>query len=200
MKIEASPYAWPFDGDLSVSDTALLLLGFQLQACREIIAADREAGMILVRWRALRGLTLHGMRGMNRLGDLTPPQRWRHDHREVDRVQYRGSRGWQGIFNHRPDEPVIDHLGDNAFYASDLDHLLRCRGIKNLIIAGLPTDGIVHATMRDANDRGFECLLVADACASHSPEIHEGILAITIFGNGLFGAAASTAAVLEALR
>jgi nicotinamidase-related amidase len=76
---------------------------------------------------------------------------------------------------------------------------LKVRGIRNLLIAGLPTEGLIHATQRTANDMGFECLAVADACQGTSETRHAAQLRITTFGNGLFGTIASAAAVKAAL-
>jgi biuret amidohydrolase len=97
-------------------------------------------------------------------------------------------------------EPVVERSGDSAFYGTDLAHLLALRATRNLVLAGRPTEGAVHGTMREANDRGLECLLVEDACGSDEPRFHESVLRITRFGNGLFGCTATTAALAEALR
>jgi nicotinamidase-related amidase len=95
---------------------------------------------------------------------------------------------------------MIDHTGDNAFAGGRLDDALARLGARNLLVAGVPTDGLVHATQRAAGDRGYECLAVADASAGTTPERHAAQLRITTFGNGLFGAVADTAAVLAALE
>ncbi len=97
-------------------------------------------------------------------------------------------------------EPVVRRVGDSAFYGTDLAHLLAPRGARNLVLAGRPTEGPVHGTMREANDRGLECLLLEDACGSDEPRFHGAVLRITRFGNGLFGCTATTAALVEALR
>lgn len=94
---------------------------------------------------------------------------------------------------------MVDHPADNAFIGSDLDHLIARAGADALIIAGVRTEGTVHATMRAANDRGLECLLVSDASASDCARFHDAIVSITTFGNGLFGTVAPAAAVMAAL-
>ena len=118
-----------------------------------------------------------------------------------DVVPAAGSSQWQlapelGAFG---DEGRFDHGGDNAFFGTDLEHELKARGIRNLLIAGLPTDGLVHASQRAANDIGFECLAVSDACWGTDLARHQAQLRITTFGNGLFGAVADSTQVREAL-
>ncbi len=203
-QIEAEPYPWPFDGAFGTSDTGLLLLGFQTRAVHEHGDAGRHAlrnACVIGRaWHARGGRTLTARRGARSSEDLPPAVRRRNEGRDRDQILFRDNQDWQLAFEPFAGDAVIDHRGDSVFYGTDLEHMLRTAGIDNLLITGLPTDGIVHATMRDANDRGFECLLVADACACHDPDIHDGILGITMFGNGLFGTVAPTAAVLSVLE
>jgi Isochorismatase family len=97
-------------------------------------------------------------------------------------------------------EPVVERAGDSAFHGTDLAHLLALRGVRNLVLAGRPTEGAVHGTMREANDRGLECLLIEDACGSGEARFHDAVPRITRFGNGLFGCTATTAALAPALR
>lgn len=95
-------------------------------------------------------------------------------------------------------ELVIDKPGFSAFYRTDLESQLRSAGITRLIICGITTQCCVHSTLRDAVDRGFYCLTVADACAAIDPEVHEATLRIIQAENHLFGWIADSAAVLEA--
>ncbi|MBY5458994.1 cysteine hydrolase [Rhizobium leguminosarum] len=188
-QIHAEPYSFPFDGHWSSADTALLLLGFQkgtisalsampaFTTALDLLAVARDCGLLVVAAR----------RVARRDGD--------------DVVPAEGSGGWdfppQLIL---PDTAlVVDHSGDNAFYRTPLETELKARGIRNLLIAGLPTEGLVHATQRTANDMGFECLAVADACQGTSETRHVAQLRITTFGNGLFGTVAAAAAVKAAL-
>lgn len=95
---------------------------------------------------------------------------------------------------------ALAHRGFNAFLGTDLELRLREPGIRNLIVAGNGTERAVHATMRAANDHGFECLLVEDATRAVDERDHAAILRITRFGNGLFGATATMAAVFTAVE
>lgn len=198
-QVGATPYAWPFDGRWFAGDTALLLLGFQqgtiqalsagpaLAAAVALAATARQEGIVVMATR--RGSPRSASSVADRrksMGDVVPAA---------------GSSQWQlapelGAFG---DEGRFDHGGDNAFFGTDLEHELKARGIRNLLIAGLPTDGLVHASQRAANDIGFECLAVSDACWGTDLARHQAQLRITTFGNGLFGAVADSTQVREAL-
>lgn len=86
-----------------------------------------------------------------------------------------------------PGEPVIDKPGKGAFYSTDLDLLLRSRGIRNLVICGVTTEVCVHSTVREANDRGYRCLVVSDGCSSYFPEFHAAALRMISAQGGIFG-------------
>ncbi len=201
--VASEPYRWPFDGTWSVDDTALLCLGAQRDAVRECDAeavVDRLAA-VLAAWRSFGGFVVHGRRGYDPAVGLAAPVAWRNERRSVDRILATGDAGSEIVPAVRPQEgePAIDHSGDNAFIGTDLAFLLERRGIRNLMFGGLRIAGIVHATMRDANDRGFECLLIEDCTATDVPEAKATILRVTRFGNGLFGVTAPAAAVAAAL-
>lgn len=97
-------------------------------------------------------------------------------------------------------EPVIDKPGRSAFLHTDFKLLLDVRGIKNLVICGVTTDVCVSSTMRDANDLGFDCILVGDACAAAKERLHDSVLESIKMEGGIFGAVAETQNVLEALQ
>ena len=82
----------------------------------------------------------------------------------------------------RAGEPVIDKPGAGSFYATLLDHILRLRKITHLVVTGVTTDVCVHTTIREGNDRGYECLLVEDATASYSPEFTDAVIAMMRVG------------------
>ena len=94
---------------------------------------------------------------------------------------------------------MIDKPGKGAFTNTDFDLLLRVKGIKNLIICGVTTDVCVHTTMREANDRGFDCLLVDDCCAASEPSLHEAAIQMVSTEGGIFGATARLKDVLKGL-
>lgn len=87
-------------------------------------------------------------------------------------------------------EPIIDKPGRSAFTHTDFDLLLRVKEVKKLVVVGVTTDVCVHTTMRDADDRGFECLLVREACAAAVDSLHEASLEMVICEGGIFGAVA----------
>ena len=95
---------------------------------------------------------------------------------------------------------MIDKPGKGAFYATDLDALLRNRGIEHLLVCGVTTEVCVHTTVREANDRGYRCVVLADCCASYFPEFHEIGLAMIKAQGGIFGWVSDSASALAALK
>ena len=97
------------------------------------------------------------------------------------------------------DEPIIDKPGKGSFYATDFDMLLRHRGIANIVFTGITTDVCVHTTMRDANDRGYDCLMVEDCTESYFPEFKRATLDMVRAQGGIVGWTARSEAVINAL-
>jgi len=98
-----------------------------------------------------------------------------------------------------PGEPIIDKPGKGAFYATDLYSILLHKGIESLIVCGVTTEVCVHTTVREANDRGYRCIVVGDCCGSYFPEFHEVGLRMIAAQGGIFGWVAPSSALLEVL-
>jgi gamma-glutamylcyclotransferase (GGCT)/AIG2-like uncharacterized protein YtfP len=119
----------------------------------------------------------------------------------MGRILVRGEYGHDIVDELAPvaGEPVIDKPGKGAFHATDLESLLRNRGIRSLLLTGVTAEVCVQTTLREANDRGFECLVLSDCIASYIPEFYEMTLKMVTAQGGIFGWVAPSAAVLEAL-
>ncbi len=171
-----------------------------IEPCQRLLTGLREREMFVLHTREGHRPDLSDapsakvLRGAPkaRIGDLGP----------MGRILIRGEPGHDLIpeLAPRPSEPVIDKPGKGAFFATDLGPILARRGIKTLIVCGVTTEVCVHTTVREANDRGFVCVVPSDCTASYFPEFKEVALRMVSAQGGIFGWVSDSARILRALE
>jgi len=222
--VKADPYDWPYDGVIDPASTALVNIDWQVDFCGPGGYVDTmgydlgltRAGLaptakVLAAARAASWTIVHTREGHRPdLADCPPNKLWRSkrigagigDSGPCGRILVRGEPGWDIVPEVAPieGELLIDKPGKGSFYATDLDLLLRTRGITHLVFTGITTDVCVHTTMRDANDRGYECLLLSDCTGATDYDNSLAALQMVKMQGGLFGAVAPSTAFLDVLR
>jgi nicotinamidase-related amidase len=184
------PYPWPYDGDLDPGRLALVVAGAQAGwAARSSRAAD-VATVLLAVASELRaaGATIvvirHAAAGSRRLA--LPP--------------VTGSDDWRLTFAAHPGDLVVEASGIDGFHGGPLDDVLRMRGIDHLVLGGFGHEAAVDSTLRSANDRGYECLVLTDGVAPFDEDTGAHALSSVTMSGGIFGALGTSTALVHALR
>jgi len=216
--VNAEPYEFEFDP----KTTALVMIDFQRdfvdpggfgEALGNDVSLLRRAvppaEHVLKAARARGLMVIHTREGHRPdLSDCPPAKKARGrlaagigDPGPMGRILVRGEEGHDIVkeLYPEPGEPVVDKPGKGAFFATDLDGILKNRGIRQLVVCGVTTEVCVNTTVREANDRGYDCLVLEDCVASYFPEFQKAALAMVKAQGGIFGWVSDSRRFLEAL-
>ncbi|WP_299665360.1 isochorismatase family cysteine hydrolase [uncultured Psychromonas sp.] len=218
------PYSWPLSGCWDSSNTAVIVIDMQrdfldplgyfsslgedvshlqrtIEPAKKLLKAVRKHDFLVLHTREshrpeLVDVTANkGLKAASQgaaIGKQGP----------LGRLLVRGEEGcdFYDGFVPEPGEITIDKPGNSAFYATDLEHILRVQQIRHLVILGVTSDVCVSATMREANDRGFDCLLLEDCCGAATSDLHDSLIASLEHEGGIFGAQAQSQEFIEYLK
>ena len=172
----SAPYPWPYDGSVPFSRLALVVCGWDQTWLRRVVGPEAAAAEIARLVEAMDALGGHVLSVSHAPRDGTTPEPLAL--------------------------PTADHVvaaGVDGFWGSPLEAHLRRRRVTHLLLAGHALEAPVHSTLRSANDRGYECLVVVDACSALAPDLLDRTVSMIHMSGGIFGATATTAEVLAAV-